>query len=247
MAWKTVGEVDITVTQGGTEQDSFTTSDATTVELFDYITNHGSQSIDGPNDTLNGAGYYSEINNNIADQGDIDNLALGEHGNTGYYTGGSVDGPNTYIDVNGSRELTNYNQNSNTVYDLSVSLGQSTSVLNTFSSNDDFYELNYGSEKFGQPCDEVYIELTGNADGSGSDTFVDMVVNYKSNNHDYWISAKNGGNKSQNSGTSWRLVGPFNPGENSNYAIQSSAFELNGVYAEFRSYDYSISVDGVSY
>lgn len=57
--------------------------------ISNSITDRGVLDINGPNDSGN-AGYYDRIDNNIEDRGSIGNLNPGEYGGSGYYSGGSV-------------------------------------------------------------------------------------------------------------------------------------------------------------
>jgi len=90
MAWKSLGESEITIDKDGSYQTTETVNDGDTIDVINYITDHGSATITGPNDNLNGSGYYSDIENKITDQGSISNLSMGENAAAGYYSSGTV-------------------------------------------------------------------------------------------------------------------------------------------------------------
>ena len=97
------------------------------------INGHGNVTIDGPNDTLSGEGYYLGITNNIDNKGSIDDLSAGQYGYEGYYDAGHAPDPTYSIDIN--------DQNGNTLKshdvdhdgdDVSVNVGGGISSIDTY-------------------------------------------------------------------------------------------------------------------
>ena len=58
--------------------------------IVNQISDHGTGYINGPNDELSGSGYYSNIKNNIPDRGSLDDLTPGSSAYSGYYSAGTV-------------------------------------------------------------------------------------------------------------------------------------------------------------
>ena len=105
MALIPVGSADdVSITVDGTEETTETIDDEDTIEVLDYITNHGSETITGPNDTLSGEGYYFGISNGITDRGTLTINGPNDSGSSGYYN--SID---NNITNHGSETITGPN------------------------------------------------------------------------------------------------------------------------------------------
>ena len=76
----------VSITVDGTEETTETIDNEDTIEVLDYITNHESETITGPNDTLSGEGYYSDISNNITDRGFVSISSPDGNHPSGYYS-----------------------------------------------------------------------------------------------------------------------------------------------------------------